>query len=140
MSKAIYDPNEVTVSVGNTPIYGFDNDSMISIEFDEPSYKKDTDLSGDSVFFKSHNTDCKITLKIKQTSPSNDVLSSYVQANRISNAGIFPVMIKDGNGKTLITSEAALVEQTPTVEFGGENKNREWVIIALRARNFVGGN
>ena len=72
-------------------------------------------------------------------SPSNDLLSSYVELDRVSNAGVFPLMIKDNNGTSLFTSTAAFVEQVPSVEFANENKNREWVIKATNVTKFIGG-
>jgi|JFJP01.1.fsa_nt_gi hypothetical protein len=139
MAIKVYDPTQVGVIVGTSPINGFAEDSMITIEMEDPQYVVATDISGSPTRFKTNKALAKVTIRLTQTSPSNDLLSSYVELDRISNAGVFPLMIKDNNGTSLFTSTAAFVEQVPSVEFANENKNREWVIKATNVAKFIGG-
>ena len=118
---------------------GFAEDSMITIDMEDPQYVVSTDISGAPTRFKVNKSIAKVTIRLTQTSPSNDLLSSYVEADRISNAGVFPLMIKDNNGTSLFTSTAAFIEQVPSMEFANENKNREWVIKATNVTKFIGG-
>lgn len=139
MTTKVYDPAQVSVIVGTSPVSGFAADSMLMIEMEDPQYVLATDRDGDATRFKVNKSIAKITIKLTQTSPSNDLLSSYVEADRLSNAGVFLLMIKDYNGTSLFSSTAAYVEQVPQVEFGNENKDREWIIKATNVSKFVGG-
>ena len=139
MANKVYDPTQVGVIVGTSPINGLSNDSMITIEMEDPQYILSTDISGEATRCRVNKSIAKVTIKLTQMSPSNDLLSSYVELDRVSNAGVFPLMIKDNNGTSLFTSTAAFVEQVPSVEFANENKNREWVIKATNVTKFIGG-
>ena len=139
MTIKVYDPTQVGIIVGTSPMNGFAEDSMITIEMEDPQYVVATDISGAPTRFKTNKAIAKITLRLTQSSLSNDTLSSYVEADRVSNAGVFPLMIKDNNGTSLFTSTAAFIEQVPSVEFANENKNREWIIKATNITKFVGG-
>jgi Protein of unknown function (DUF3277) len=139
MAIKVYDPTQVGVIVGVSPMNGFAEDSMISIEMEDPQYVVSTDISGAPTRFKVNKSIAKVTIRLTQASPSNDLLSSYVEADRVNNAGVFPLMIKDNNGTSLFTSTAAFVEQVPSMEFANENKNREWVIKATNVNKFIGG-
>ena len=49
-------------------------------------------------------------------------------------------MLTDLRGTTLVATDAAWIVNRPTVEFGKELGNREWVIETARAAFTVGGN
>ena len=139
MALKVYDPNQVGVIVGVSPMQGFAEDSMVTIDMEDSQYNLATDINGDPTRFKSNKSIAKITLRLTQSSPSNDILSALVELDRINNSGVFPLMIKDNNGSSLFTSTAAYIEQVPSVDFGNENKNREWVIVATNVSKFIGG-
>lgn len=139
MSSKVYDPHQLSVVFGVTPINGFAEDTMISIDVEEPQYNATTDIHGNVTRFRVNKNMAKITITLTQSSPSNDVLSSYVEADRINNSGIFPVMIKDPNGTTLFSSTDAYVESVPSTSFGNDNKDREWIIRATSINSFIGG-
>jgi hypothetical protein len=127
MAIKTYDPNELSIVIGNKAINGFAEDSSITIEFGTPTR------------FKLNKNVAKITLNLTQSSSSNDVLSSFVELDRVNNAGVFTIMIKDNSGTTLFASPECYIDQIPSVEFGNDNKDRSWTIIAIRPTKFIGG-
>lgn len=139
MSIKTFDPSQLSVVFGVTPINGFEENTAISIDMEEPEYNENKDIHGNVTRFKVNNSSATITVNLTQNSLSNDVLSSYAEADRTSNSGSFPIMIKDPNGTTLFSSAAAYIKQIPKVEFGNENKTREWVIRATNVSKFIGG-
>ena len=139
MTIKTYDPNQLSVILGVSAINGFAEDSMLSIEVEDAQYNITTDVHGAPTRFKQNKNIAKVTLTLTQSSSSNNTLSSYIEADRINNAGVFPLMIKDNSGSTLFTSTNCYIEQIPTTEFGNDNKNREWVIIAINPSKFLGG-
>jgi len=139
MAHKVYDPNQLSVIFGVSPIVGFAEDTMINIDVEDPQYNINSDIHGEVTRFKVNKNLAKITITLTQSSSSNDLLSNYVELDRQNNSGVFLVMIKDTNGTTLFSSTAAYVEQVPSIEFGNDNKTREWVIRATNVTKFIGG-
>lgn len=139
MPLKTFDPNQLSVVVGTAPILGFAEDTMISIETEDPQYNDNTDIHGNVTRYKVNRNTAKVTITLTESSTSNDLLSNFAEADRISDAGVFPIMIKDPNGTSLFSSTAAYIDQIPNVEFGAEAKTREWSIKATNISNFVGG-
>lgn len=139
MAIKVFDPNQLSVTAGVSPIQGFPEDTMLTIETEDAKYGITSDIHGDVTRFRQNKNIAKVTLPLTQSSPSNDVFSSFLEADRKSNAGVFKFMIKDNSGTSIFTSVNAYVEKQATVEFGNDNKNREWTIICINPSNFVGG-
>lgn len=141
MSKnKVFDPKLVSIIAGATPIRGLDPDSMLKIERDVPElYRDNVDAYGTPTRFKETNNTCSVTITLTQSSDGNDVFSNYMQLDKQSDAGTFPLSINDRNGKSLFFSKSAYIYKAPTVEFGNDNKTREWVIKATDMDMYVGG-
>lgn len=139
MAIKVFDPNQISVVAGVSPIQGFAEDSMLSIEGEDAKYIITSDIHGNTTRFRQNKNIAKVTLTLTQSSPSNDVLSSFLEADSQNNAGVFNFMIKDNSGTSLFTSVSAYIEKQAVVEFGNDNKNREWTIICINPSNFVGG-
>jgi hypothetical protein len=77
---------------------------------------------------------------LAQTSPFNDILSALAAADEVSSTGVFPVILKDNSGTTIVSSGAGWIRKPPTSGFGKEIENREWVIDMASTIFFVGGN
>lgn len=116
-----YNPEKLSVVCGGIPIRGFDKDSVINIEFDHPQYRKNIDTQ-DIV------SSATIIIHLLQSSSSNDVFNSFVEADRLNDSGIFPIIIKDQNGNTIFACSAAYVKEISKISYGSENNTREWVI------------
>ncbi len=139
MAKKTFDPNQLTVSIGSHTATGFAEGTMLSIDMDDQRYNTEVDANGNSIRYKINNNNATITLTLNQGSPTNDILSTFVNLDRQTDTGVFPMSIKDNRGSTLITSIGAYVEKTPTVDFGTTGNNREWVLKATEVGFFVGG-
>lgn len=138
MAHKTFDPAQISVVFGTSAIIGFAEDTMINIETEDTQYNDNTDIYGNVTRYKVNRNTAKITITLTESSSSNDLLSNYVELDRVNDAGSFPVMIKDPNGTSLFSSTSAYVEQVPQVEFGAEAKTREWAIKATNVSNFVG--
>jgi Protein of unknown function (DUF3277) len=139
MATKTFDPNQLTMVFGTSIMTGYADGTMLSIAFDEQRYNTEVDANGNSIRYKINNNNATITITLNQASPSNDVLSVYMNLDRQSDTGVFPISIKDNRGSSLFTSIGAYVESTPSVEFGTTGNNREWVIKATDVGFFVGG-
>ncbi len=139
-----FDPNQVTVTITGLNlshiVTGFVRDTFVSITWDEDLFNDDNDANNNLVRYKNNNYNAKLTLTLSQGSPSNEVLSNFMNLDRAVNiGGAFAIMVKDNNGGTLITSAYAYILTPPTVEFGTSASNRSWVIRMGDANGVIGG-
>ena len=135
-----YDPNEAVLSVGGVPLSGFTDGSFIKVSRDEDAYTKAVGADGQVSRAKSANRSGSITITLKQTSVSNDVLSGFAQADEVGNAGLVPVLIKDLLGTTLVSSAGTWIKKMADVDMGKELSDREWVLDCESINLVVGGN
>jgi hypothetical protein len=122
-----YAPDKVVVLVAGVPITGYGEGDSIEVE---PMSELSTSKVGiDGDVTRSLNTDrrCRITVRLMQSSPSNDMLSTLVGVDLVSGGRMFPVTVMDLLGRTLIVASQAWIATRPTVTFGREASEREWV-------------
>ena len=135
-----YASEDVQIIVGGVPMSGLADGTFVSVSRDEQAFTKVTGADGSTSRAKSANRAGTITITLKQTSPSNDVLSGYMIADEQGGNGIVPIMVKDTGGRTLHYSSASWVQQLPDNDFGKEINEREWIMDCARIDSFVGGN
>lgn len=140
MAVSTFDPKSVVISIGGVPISGFADGTFVSITTDTQQFTKVVGADGFTTRVKSNNYGGTLTLSLAQTSPSNDVLSGLLALDRLSNQGLFPLLIKDMSGNTVVFSESAWIQQFPDITFGNEMNNRDWVIDMAEMDIFLGGN
>lgn len=138
MKQKSFDANQLSVVFGVTPITGFAKDTSLTIETENAQYNYNTDLHGNVTRYRINDNSAKITLTLTQSSSSNDLLSNYVELDNQSDSGVFPIFIKDANSTTLFTSTSASIMQVPSNEYGEDEKNREWVIMASGNSHYIG--
>lgn len=137
-----YNPARVLFLWGGVPLQGFSDGSFIEIT---PAAARVTSKSGaDGEVARSIGTDKRhtITVRLQQTSPSNDVLSASATADELSGGGLpVPLMVQDLSGRSLYVSDTAWIEQVPTQTWGLESGEREWTLATGRPSVFIiGGN
>lgn len=138
MSKQYdYDISKVIVVIGTHVISGFIDGEMFTVALDAPENTTTVDIHGNSTITKSNNSNATCTLFLTQSSPSNSVLSNFMNAKR--QTGVFPVSISDGNSDTLITSLSAWVQKAPDVSYGNTASTREWEIRLTNVAKYIGG-
>lgn len=141
MSVRTYDPANVQVIVGGVPMSGFADGTFISIEHDEPAFTKTVGADGEVSRAKSNNKSATVTITLKQTSISNDILSGFGLADEASNGGVVPFMLREiGNGTTLVFAESAWIEEWPDLGYSKNIENREWKLALAQCNRFIGGN
>jgi len=140
MAVRTYDPKSVVVSIGGVPMSGYADGTFLVVDRDEQAFTKVTGADGTSTRVKSNNRSGSMTLTLKQSSPSNDVLSGFTALDELSNSGVVPILIKDLSGNSLYFSATGWVQKFPSSEFGKEINNREWVLDLVDVDMFVGSN
>lgn len=142
MATAIktYAPDKVTVVFGGAILTGYAEDSFIKIEMSTEAFTMH--VGGDGEVSRTRNVDRtgKVTVKLKQTSDSNDVLSAFYAADITSLQGYLPIIVKDNAGRTVAAGSSAWIQKLPETEFGKEIGEREWILDVADLDYFVGGN
>ena len=138
-----FDPANVIVSIGGTPISGLADGTFVMVSRDEDAFSKVSGADGEVSRAKSNNRSGSLTLTLLQTSMSNDILSAIAALDEISNTGVVPVFVKEmGATKPLTTLFACegWIKKMPDASYGKEIENREWVFDLATVNMFEGGN
>lgn len=140
MAVRTVDPKSVIIAIGGVPMSGFADGTFLEITADAQQFSKVTGADGYTTRVKTNNYGGTLTLTLSQSSPSNDVLSALLNADRLRNAGVVPILIKDLTGTTKIFSATAWIQQMPDVAYGNAINNRAWVFDLAEMDTFIGGN
>lgn len=127
MSVKSINPSAVKVAIGPVIASGF-GDDMISVELDGDLYDVVQGCDGQATRVRKNVTTATVTLTLKQSSPTNAVLSGYVAVGELSNADVFPFGMTDLLGATVIASDAAFVLKAPPAAYGNSAKDNVWTI------------
>jgi len=135
-----FDPANVIVSIGGTPMSGFADGTFVIVSRDEDIFSKISGADGEVSRAKSNNRSGSLTLTLMQTSMSNDVLSAIAVLDEISNAGIVPVLVKEIGTSTILMAGEGWVKKMPDAAYSKNVENREWVLDLATVNMFEGGN
>lgn len=142
MTLRIYDPNRVAISLAGIPMSGFADGNFLEVSYISDQF---TDVVGtDSEVSRSKTGDGRatITIRLMQTSPTNDLLSALVNSDLSTDggAGVGAFLVTDKSGNTVLRAENAWIKKIPDVAFGRESQERAWTIMTDKLISFVGGN
>jgi hypothetical protein len=140
MSVFQYDPKAFSMIVGGKIITGFSDDDFVEVEREEDAWMKKVGVDGEVTRAKSNNRSGHITLRIMQSSSSNDDLSAFALLDEASNGGAVPVLAKDGSGRSLFATDAGWVKKFPKATWKKGVAFYEWVIDTGNLDIFIGGN
>lgn len=135
-----YSPEEYRISIGGQLAHGFEDGTFVEVAPDEDLYNKHTGADGRTSRARTANRSGTITLTLARTSPFNAVMSAFMLADEAADAGVFPVLIKDGKGSTRVFSATSWIQTRPTMADSKDIEPRQWVIACSRIDLFVGGN
>lgn len=135
-----YDPKLVVVAFGPYQLTGYAEGTFIKLARNGNAFEKQKGADGSIDRVNKNAYDFTATLTLKQTSPSNEVLSGLLLADQIGNVGVLPLTVKDTGGTTLFAATQAWIAKDPDAEFGDSLSSREWTFETGPAANLVGGN
>lgn len=129
MTKVVYDPLKVSISVNGVPITGWADGDVFTADFATNKTSTHIGTGGEGRFLISKDASGICTIRIADYSLANAGLSV------IDSVGV-PVAItctdKSSVGDLFFT-EAAMVQKVPPLEKGNEAKMKEWVFEFIRA-------
>ena len=124
-------------------IVGFADGSFVNGEREVDAYVKTVSADGRPSRTKLANKSGRVTLTLKQESPSNDVLSAIAQLDEKGTDGangVFTLIVQDSSGRALMVASDAWIVKQATQEFATESSDREWMIDCGKLETYVGGN
>jgi Bacteriophage KPP10, Structural protein ORF10 len=128
MGVKTYDPKLVVITFGGVPLSGYADGTFVVVEREADMFTKVTGADGQTSRAKSQNRSGSVTVTLQQTSPSNDALNVFANADELSNQGVKPLTVKDLSGRSESFSANAWIRKKPNQEYAKEITNREWVI------------
>ncbi len=140
MATKTYAFNKVSCSLGGILITGFMEDTVITVTRDEDSFEKHTGADGEVSRAANANKGGTATLRLKQTSLSNDMLSNRLAADELSNTGVGVFNVTDAGGRTNVNAAEAWIKKPAEVTFAKGVEGREWTIDLANVDMFIGGN
>lgn len=135
-----YDPKMVVITFGAVPISGYAEGTFVRVNRSGDAFTKSKGAGGDIERVNRNQGDFEVSVTLQQTSSSNTELSAILAADQATNAGVFPLTIKDMLGNTLFFAPQAWIRKDPEWEDGDELNSREWTFDTGIAGNLVGGN
>lgn len=135
-----YDPKKIVMTFGPVIITGLAEGTFVTITQSGPSFEKVKGADGGVDRVNKNANDYSVAINIKRTSLTNDALSAIVIADKNTNTGKFPLVVKDLNGTSLFVAAQAWIAKEPDAEDGDSIANREWLFDTGIAAQFIGGN
>jgi hypothetical protein len=136
---ATYNPLLVIVTWNGVPIVGFQDGSMVEVEYNQDAFSLHVGTQGDYLRVMSCDHSGKLTVHLMQSSPTNDALSTFANLDRTLGSVVGPFTITDLNGTTTVISPQTWIMKMPKVEFGKEATGRDWVFESGNIVENVGG-
>jgi hypothetical protein len=135
-----YDPGRVFVSFNGIRLTGFAAGTFVSAEREEDGFTKVVGSGGDTTRVRNRNRSGMVTVTLLAASPTNDLLSAVAAQDELFGLGTGPLLVKDGNGTTLLEAESAWIRKIPTTAYSKEGEDsREWIFDCAELVMAVGG-
>ena len=137
-----YDPAQVIVTIGGVIVSGFSDGDHITARRSEDSYFTRTGADGGVARARNASKMGEFEFKLLQTSQANDLLSSLIAIDDLTNEGlpVFPISVVDGSGRSLSAATQCWIKTPPEAVFGKEVSERVWIFSAADLKIFHGGN
>ena len=135
-----YDPKMIVITFGVIPISGYAEGTFVRVNRSGDAFSKSKGAGGDVERINRSQGDCGVSRTLQQTAGTNAELSAALAADMATNAGVFPLTIKDLLGQTLFYAPQAWIRKDPEWEDGDELNAREWTFDTGIGSNFLGGN
>lgn len=135
-----YNPKRVIVSFGGQPLSGYADGTFIEVELNADAFTLTVGADGEGARSASADESGTVKLSLLQTSASNDVLNAAHATDKLTNLGAKPLMVKDLQGRTLVTAAEAWIRKAPSAGFAKEVGTREWTFETASMQQITGGN
>lgn len=141
MTMKVYDADQISISVAGIPLSGFADGEFVTLSYESDLFSDVSGTDGEVTRSKTNDRRATLTVKLMQTSDSNDFLSALFNADdRAANgAGVGAFMLRDRSGRAVYSASECWVSKPPDVSFDREATEREWTFRIAKLEYFTGG-
>ena len=146
MSLRQFDPKNFEMILAGYRIEGYDLE-FFSVETDFNRYSLVQGIDGDAARVRNKLRSGTITIRLLQSSPSNNFMSYTSIIDELSGVGVLPFVAKErGFGGSTIVAPSCFITKIPDPTFGVTHQAREWrlrsdnIFIYLAGLSPDGGN
>ena len=123
-----YNPAKFLCIIGGIPMSGFADGTFVNVESVTDGITSQSGADGEIARAISADVRHRVTLTLQQTSASNDVLSNFHKADRLSGGGVLlPILLEDLTGRTVFAVAQSWIVKSPARGFGKDVGTREWL-------------
>ncbi len=132
---------KVSAVFGGILVDGLADGEAITVEFNEDAFTLTVGIDGKAVRNRMANRSGRITLNLIGSSATNDALSAVYNLDQAldNGAGVAPFILRDHNGRTLITAAECWIARPPDFSVDAEVGTRTWVLDAAFLEVNIGG-
>lgn len=126
-SLGTFDFKKLNVIFGVAQLSGYADGDAIEIEEADDAFKKMSGADGFTDRIKNNANSLNIIIRLRQASPTNQVLSALHAADRAGGTPL-PILIKDRSGTTLVSALQAWIVKFAKITRGTNVGMNEWRI------------
>jgi hypothetical protein len=135
-----YSASEIQMIFGVNTITGLGPDTFVTVEPRGDGFTTQKGADGSINRSNMNEFSYIITVQLSQASPSNNVLSAIHNSDKVTNAGVFPFILRDLLGETILTAPLTWIAREANTEEAAELGIRTWIFHTGISINFVAGN
>lgn len=140
MAMDIYHPSKVTVLLGGVVhLSGYLDGTFLEVTKDVAPYTSERAVDGTTARMAISDRNYTIKFSLTQNSEANSLLQKLQLLDETTQLGMFPLLIKDGNGTSLLYAPTAWVEALPSLTYSTGLEGRTWEIKASGCVSYIGG-
>jgi hypothetical protein len=139
MATKNFDPKRWGLIFGGVPLVGAAQGSFVTFKRKEDVYTMQKGVFGEVTRSRQYDITGECTVKVMQSSSMNDVFNGFLLLDKMSNAGIIPIVAKDFNSATTLTCAEAWIRKNPDYELDKDMKEIEWVFDCADLDEIFGG-
>ncbi len=134
-----FNPQELFIATGGFLLTGF-AEQVVRIERSAPVAFDERGTEGEVARYLSEDRRGNIVFTLLGTSPSNFILSTFINADELLGVNTFPVIIKDGGEKSLeiVIAPICWVQNHAPITYSKGVEIREWIIRSASIRILEG--
>lgn len=135
-----YDPKQIFIAINGIPMTGYADGAFITIAAPEDFWEKKRGSDGTIDRSAKNVFDVEVTLALKGTSISNNILALLHSLDQRFGTGKFNILVENTyQGLPILFAESAWIRKVADTEFSDTSTNREWMIDTGIAEYNPGG-
>jgi hypothetical protein len=123
----VINPSTDIVNISGHEVTGFADDSMLTISRDEDVMLKTVGVQGDMTLYQNQNRTGTLTIRLQETSPTNDFFSGILAGMRTGTIkGVVPFTVIRNGSYSSISGGQCWIQGQPDRTYGKEGEVYEW--------------